>query len=367
MLKDYMGILDLNENDTNIRSLTHNRPLASIPIGGRYRIVDFILSNLVNSGIQNIGIFTKGNSRSLIDHLGAGKPWDLNRKINGLFVFNGSVSGSNDIEMLKDNMDYLYQSRQENVILASTFMLCNIDLDEAARAHEESGRDMTMIYKKVHDGKKKFIDCDVLNIDKQNRVLSVGKNIGIDDENNISMQMFIMKKETLINFISECVKTGYYNSIKDSIYRNAKKLDINAYEYKGYLSCINSIQSFYQSNMDMLDININRELFFNNGLIYTKVKDESPTKYSCDCNVINSLVANGCIIEGNVKNSIISRRVIVHKGAELNNCIIMQNCEIGENARLTNVIMDKDVIVQKDVELKGHPENPLTIGKKAVV
>lgn len=368
MLNNYMSILSLNENDENIKSLTKARPLASIPIAGRYRIIDFTLSNLVNSGIQNIGILTQGKSRSLIDHLGSGKPWDLDRKINGLFIFNfgGVISTLSDIEMLKGNMEYLYRSKQEKVILCSSAMVCNIDFEKAAKFHEHSNKDITIIYKKINDGTNHFLNCDVLNIGESNSVLSVGKNTGIEDNQNISMEMFIMNKSLLINILNNCIKTGYASSLKEWIYKNISKFSANAYEFKGYVEYINSIKTYYKVNMDMLNLDINRELFFKNGLIYTKVKDEAPTKYFNDCSVSNSLIANGSLIQGYVENSIIARRVIILKGAKIKNCIIMQNCIINENADLTNVIIDKNVTIDANTVLKGGNEFPLVIEKRSL-
>lgn len=366
MLNDYAGIISLYENEDDIKSLTKNRPLASIPFGGRYRIIDFILSNMVNSGIKNVAILTKSNSRSLIDHVGSGKPWDLDRKLGGLFVFNFGFESStfNDIEMLKNNIEYLYRTKEENVILSSSYMICNINFEEAVKCHEKSGKDVTIIYKKINDEKKNFINCDVLNINKDNSILSVGKNIGTEGILNISMEMYIMKKSFLLNILNKAIKTGYYKNLKEAINKNISNLNSNAYEFKGYLSCINSTNSYYKANMDMLNLDINKELFFNNGLIYTKIMDEAPTKYCKDSYVTNSLIANGCLIEGSVENSIISRRVVVHKNVSIKNSIILQNCEIKENAKLTNIIVDKNVTIEKDKELKGDEEIPLVIEKK---
>ena len=190
MLKNYIGILMLNEKEDNIKSLTKWRSIASIPIGGRYRIIDFVLSNMVNSGIHNIGIFTNTKSRSLVDHLGSGKPWDLDRKINGLFLFNLTPEKSQfrEIDILNDNMEYLYRSPQEYVIISSSHMLCNIDYNEASKYHEQSGSDMTLLYKKTNDGKKEYLNCDTLCIDEENKVSSIGRNIGDVDKQNISME-----------------------------------------------------------------------------------------------------------------------------------------------------------------------------------
>ncbi len=368
MLTNYMGILNLNENETNIISLTKNRPLASIPIAARYRIIDFALSNMVNSGLKNIGVFTQSKSRSLVDHLGSGKPWDLDRRLNGLFVFNFGIASTslNDAEMIWNNMEYIYRSKEENVIICPSYMIGNIDYIKAVKYHEERNQDITVIYKNIKTGTKEFLNCDVLNIDENNNVLSVGKNTGAYDSLNISMEMFIMKKDLLISLINKCVQTGSYCTIKDAIYKSIKDLSLTAYEFKGYLQCINSISAYYKANMDLLNLKTTKELFFTNGPIYTKIKDEPPTKYSHESRVKNSIIADGCIIEGIVENSIISRAVSVHSGAEIKNCIILQNCEIKENCKLFNVIMDKNVIVQKGTELTGDEEFPLVIEKRAL-
>jgi len=363
-----MGILNLNENETNIISLTKNRPLASIPIAARYRVIDFALSNMVNSGLKNIGIFTQSKSRSLVDHLGSGKPWDLDRRLNGLFVFNFGIASTslNDAEMLWNNMEYLYRSKEKNVILSPSYMIGNIDYTAAVKYHEGAQQDITVIYKNINTGIKNFLNCDVLNIDENNNVLSVGKNIGTYDSLNISMEMFIMKKDLLISLINKCIQTGSYCTIKDAIYKSISDLHVIAYEYKGYLQCINSISSYYKANMGLLNLKTTKELFFSNGPIYTKIKDEPPTKYDHKSKVKNSIIADGCIIEGVVENSIISRGVVVHSGAEIKNCIILQNCEIKESSKLHNVIMDKNVIIDAGKILNGDVEFPLVIEKRAL-
>jgi glucose-1-phosphate adenylyltransferase len=364
-----MAIVSLTENEDQIKSITKNRPLASIPIGGRYRIIDFTLSNLVNCGIRNVGIFTESKSRSLIDHLGSGKPWDLDRKLNGLFIFNYSMGTSylNDIEMLKNNLEYLYRSKEDKVILTCSFMIANLSYLDAAEYHEKSGKDITIIYKKIKDGKFNFKDRNVLSLDSNNNVLGVGKNIGTKDELNASMDMFIMSKKVLIEILNKCIETGYWGSIREWIYKSIEELDVNAFEFDGYLQCVNSINSYYRANMDMLNLDINKELFFKNGLIYTKVKDEAPTKYVNGSSALNTLISNGCIVKGSIKNSVISRRVVVEQNVEIENCIIMQNCIIKSGSRLKNVIIDKNIIIEENTELKGDLEFPLVIEKRTLI
>jgi glucose-1-phosphate adenylyltransferase len=368
MLNNYIGILMLNEQEDNIKSLTKTRTIASIPIGGRYRIIDFVLSNMVNSGIYNIGIFTNTKSRSLVDHLGSGKSWDLDRKINGLFLFNfaSEKSRSRDIDLLSDNMEYINRTKQDYVIISSSYMICNIDYNEAARYHEKSGSDITLLYKRTNNGKKHYIHSSTLYIDDENKVLSVGKNNGAEDKLNISMEMFIMKKTTLIKIINKCIQTGYYDSIKAAIYDSASQLNVNAYEFKGYVSCINSVKNYYKASMEMLNPKVTKELFFNHGLIFTKIKDEAPTKYFDGAKVNNALISNGCILKGSIENSIISRRVKVDEGAEIKNCIIFQNCEIKKGCKLTNVIIDKNTNLSENTVLKGAVEFPVVIEKKVL-
>lgn len=380
MLTNYLGILSLSENEDDIKSLTKSRLIASIPIAGRYRIIDFALSNLVNADVRNVGIFTQSKSRSLIDHIGSGKAWDLDRKIGGLFIFNFGEGNStlSDVEMLKNNMEYLYRSKEDKVILSTSSMVCNIDYNAVAKFHEESGKDITIVYKKISADNKAFKNCNVLNITEDSSVIGVGKNITLDalsakknivsdGTENISMETFIMDKDTFISILNNCIRTGYWSNINDCIYKNIKDLSVNSYEFTGYLAYINSVQSYYNANMDILNLDVNKDLFFSNGLVYTKVMDESPTKYFDKSDVSNSLIANGCLIKGKVKDSVISRRVIVNEGAQITNSIIMQGCEIKKNAKLTNVIIDKNNIIEENVELKGDKKFPLVIEKKALL
>ena len=245
-------------------------------------------------------------------------------------------------------------------------MIGNIDYLDAVKYHENNKQDITVLYKYIKTGTKNFLDCDVLNIDENNEVLSVGNNTGTYNSLNISMEMFIMKKELLILLVNKCIQTGSYATIKDAIYKNIKNLNVKAYEFKGYLQCVNSISSYYKTNMDMLNLKTTKELFFSNGPIYTKIKDEPPTKYSTKSKVKNSIIADGCIIDGTIENSIISRGVVVRSGAEIKNSIILQNCEIRENSKLFNVILDKNVIIYKGNHLKGDVDFPLVIEKRAL-
>ena len=370
---DYMGIINLNEREDNIKGLTGHRPLAAVPIAGRYRMIDFALSNLVNAGVQNISIFTQNKYRSLLDHLGTGKAWDLDRKNDGLFIMNPMYDYYNlgiyrgDIENFKCHMDYLNFSKQNNVIITPSNMICNLDYQEAIKHHNETGADITIIYKKADNCTVDYQYCNTLEMDEYGRVERIDINFGNESECNISMEMYIMKKSLFLDIVNSCVSTGYCDYFREAVYKYLHKLKIFGYGFEGYLACINSTYSYYKTSMQLLDMDISRELFFKNGLIYTKAKDEPPTKYKENARVINSLVANGCTIDGQVENSILFRSVKIKKGAVVKDSIIMQNCSIEEDSEVANSILDKSVRVTKGKQITGYADNPEVIKKKAVI
>ena len=368
MIKDYMAIFNLGENENDIRSLTTNRPIASIPFASRYRVIDFMLSNIVNSGIKNVGIFTQSNSRSLVDHVGTGKPWDLNRKNDGLFLFNHGLNDlvNHDSKLLKNNMEYIYRSKNDSVILTSSYMICNLDVGALVDAHEQAGCDITMVYKHSDRADLDFQNCYTLIIDPETkRVRGAGKNIGFMKSADVCMEVFVMKRELFVDFLYKTASNSSRGGIYNVIFSEIGNYSVYAYEYEGYLACINSINSYYRANMDMLDYKNRKELFMaGNRPVYTKIKDEHPTLYVDGCHVYNSLVADGCIIKGTVKNSLIARYVSIEENVVLDNCIILQNCKIKAGSKLANVIIDKNAKIEANTELKGSSQYPLVVEKR---
>ncbi|SHK44874.1 glucose-1-phosphate adenylyltransferase subunit GlgD [Tepidibacter formicigenes] len=368
-MQDIMGIINLSEKEDAIKEITYNRPIATIPIAGRYRVIDFVLSNMVNAGIQNVSIFTQGKCRSLMQHLETGKEWDLNRKIDGLFVFNPVINSSDtilskgDIKNFKDQMDYIKQSKQNYVLLSRSYMICNVDYIDAFKYYKESNADITILYKKVDTNNEKFLNCDTLNLNENGNVISIGKNVGNKDSYNISMEMYIMKKNLLLEMIENSISIGDNAYLKEAIHNNISNLNVNAYRFNGYLACINSIENYYKSSIELLDVDISEELFYKNGYIYTRVRDEAPTKYSNSSHVVNSFIANGCIIEGTVENSIIARGVKVKKGAIVKDSVIMQKCVVEEDTILKHVVLDKNVNISKNKVLCGDMKKPLVVKK----
>ncbi|TZE81015.1 glucose-1-phosphate adenylyltransferase subunit GlgD [Calorimonas adulescens] len=243
-------------------------------------------------------------------------------------------------------------------------MICNIDFREAMEYHTDSGNDITVIYKRVDDADGHYLLAETLGIDRHGRVVSVGRNIGDSKDASICMEMYIMKRDLLIDIIRGCITTGKFRKVKNAIYNSLEEYRVGAFEYKGYLRCINSLESYYKTSMELLDHNIYRLLFLSNRPIFTKTGDEAPARYLKGSSVKNSIIGNGSLIEGSVENSIIFRKVHVGKGAAIKNSIILQGSIIGEGSKLTNIITDKYTEIAPDKELKGDEEIPLVVEKR---
>ena len=371
-MKDMMGIVMADNTQLNLNDLTEMRAVSAIPFGGRYRLIDFILSNMVNSGIINVGVATNINYSSLMDHLGSGAPWDLNRKIYGLFMLppyvrgRGSVRAGN-IDQLYGILTFLRRSRQQYVLLASGRVVCNMTFDGALQTHIEKDADITVIY---HD--KKNADAQ-LSRGAVYEVAEDGRITGIEVEPHFprstyeSMDMYIIDRVKLIEMIDEAYARGNHDFIRDILLEKLENSRIYGYEYKGFVGKIDSVDSYYENSMKMLDDDIRKELFHSENRIYTKVKDQVPTQYGADAEVEDSLIADGCVIEGKVSNSIISRGVHIAKGAVVKNSIIMQNSVVEENCEIENVIIDKECTLRADKKLIGHPEHPVILPKRTLL
>lgn len=372
MRNECLGIINLNKKgDPAINKLNYGRPIASTPIAGRYRIIDFALSNMINSGITKVGIFAKEKYRSLTDHIGSGKDWDLSRKKGGLSIFspentkyrNTYSHREGDIYTILANLDYIEKSEEEYILIAPSYMLCNLNYYQALEYHKKSHNDITIIYKNVNNANKDFAGNLTLNLDSNNRVINVGNNLGKFPRANICMETYIMKREDFVECIYNIVNKGNYCYLEEFIIEEAENMKIGAYEYTGYLKCVNSVESYFEMSKDLLNLEVADELLYSERKIFTKEKNESPTIYTDSAKVENSFIASGCLIEGTVKDSIIFRKVNVEKGTVIENSIVMQNCVIKSNAKLYNAILDKNTSVSNGKELRGDEKYPLVVEK----
>lgn len=376
MKNDMLGIIFSENPEASMGELTSINSLAAVPVGGRYRIIDFILSNMVNSGIIRVGVTTPLNYQSLREHLGTGKAWDMSRKNDGLYVLQSSDTSDyisdvrGGVDTLKGIMHFLKKSKQEYVLVSDCNTICNIDFDKVLESHIKNENDFTLVYTKV----KTLSDKDVkrhilLNVNDDDRVTDIHVYPSKLNTNNSYMHMFITSREKLIDLVEYASTHGKHSISKDILLPAISRMNVGAYEFKGYEKKIDSIQSYHCFNLDLLKKEVRDELFglVSNRPIYTKIKDTVPTKYAKTAEVENSFIADGCKVEGTVKNSILFRGVNVAKGSTVENCILMQNSEIMENCLVENVIFDMGVVLRSGKKLVGQDTYPMVIEKEIVV
>ncbi|MBD1383564.1 GlgC family sugar phosphate nucleotidyltransferase [Metabacillus arenae] len=330
-----LGIIDATTYKQEIRDLIINRSMAAIPFAGRYRLIDFTLSNMVNSGVESVAIFPKYQYRSLMDHLGSGKEWDLNRKRDGLFFFpsphlHDEYDEFGSFRQFSDHLDYFLRSSQEYAVITNSYTVSNIQFEEVLKYHIQ-------------------MNCDITEVISERK----------------SLQTYIMSRKLLMELIGGYQQSGS-KTLQETITNENNSLTICHYEHKGYVSVIDSVESYFKHSLEILQPDIWKQLFLKGHPIYTKVKDEPPTKYLKSSSVKNSIVANGSVIEGHVENSVIFRGVRIGKGTVIKNSIIMQKSQIGEDCVLENVILDKDVKVGDGIELKGTPTQPNVLIKGTI-
>lgn len=357
-------------HDESVSELTKVRTMGSILFGGRYRLIDFPLSNMANSGIPEVGVITKSNYQSLLDHIGSGREWDLSTKNGGLhllppFSHNNSGLYRGRIEALEGVLPFVQNSDAEYVVMADCDVATTIDFKSVISEHVKNNADITVVYAK-HNFTGEGIGSrasTILEVNDSKRVTSVMVKPDILGEANRSLNMFVIDRKRLEKIVNRFSAEGYASFDKQVLQQNKANYKIYGYEHKGYYVKIEDMMSYYNANMDLLDIENKRRLFKNTSPIYTKVKDSGPAMYKSGSSVKNSLVADGCVIEGTVENSVLFRGVHVAKNAVVRNCILMQNTVIDEGAELYAVITDKRVTVGKDKLLTASKKNTLFIKK----
>ena len=366
MRKDLLGILFPNMGDGFVREMTEIRCIGSVPFGARYRLIDFALSAMVNAGITKVGVTTRQNYRSLMDHLGSGKPWDLSRKKGGIYFFppyTNSVGSSNSTRIgeLASLLPFLEKSVEEYAVLSDCDFAGNIDLEAMAESHIKNGAQVTVAYtsgKKPRAGGERM----VLKVDGGGRVTE----ILIDPEEEVcdyAINVVIMNRELLIKIVKDAISRNYSSLGRDILQRNLGNLKIYGWKFDGYIRVMDSMKNYLAFNLELTDREKRAALFDKSRPIFTKVADECPAKYGLDCKVKNSLIADGCIIDGEVENCVLFRGVTVEKGARLKNCVVMQGSHIGENAELSYVVTDKDVVISPTRLLAGFESYPAFIEK----
>lgn len=377
-MKNVMGIIYTNKDDLSLRELTNQRSVAALPLAGRYRVVDFILSSMVNSGVRNVGVIMQRNYRSLMDHLGSGKEWDLHTRNNGLFLLPPFVTQENGgeylgvLDALRANFDYLRRSKQRLALLTNSNMVFNMNFEPMIRQHEQTDADITLLYTKVRrdmelSSASKHTHA-FLNVGKDGRISDMEVNPNAANYDTMYMNVLLIKRTLLMHLVDGAAAHGEHDINRELIQPAIKSgsLKVYGYEFEGYYRRIETIKSYFRCNMDLLDYNVRQELF-KKSPVFTKTRDDVPAVYREGNNVKNSLVADGCVIEGNVENCVLFRGVHIGRNASVKNAIIMQDSEIEDSVELENVILDKNVTVRAHGRLIGQVQYPIVIGKNVTL
>ncbi len=364
-----LGIVFSNIHDANLPELVRLRTLGSIPFGGRYRLIDFALSNMVNSGITKVGVITKRNYQSLMDHVGSGKDWDLARKDGGLIILPPFGDRDSDtlynsrLEALKSITGFLRHADEDYVVMTDCDNVCRINYNDVIEFHRINKADITLVYRK---NKLEEDHAVTLNINTENRVTALKYENKTDSENNVFANIYVIKRSLLQNLIMDSLSYNYRHFTTDLLSAYVNSMRIMAYEHKGYFAAITSMQSYYEKNLGLLDEK-NRHELFGDRSVFTKIRDSVPTKYGACSVVKNSLIADGCVIEGTVENSVLFRGVKVASGSVVKNCILMQNTVLGEHVTMNCMITDKDVVVRDRRVLSGSENHPFYIPKGSMI
>lgn len=365
------GLVFANANDNLLKRLTEKRSMASVPFGGRYRLIDFCLSNLVNAGITNVGIMTTGNYRSLMDHVGSGIYWDLDRKNGGLHILAPYMS--NDVKRFKGTIDaldaasdYIKRCESDYIVMCAADILANVDISAVIDSHIKTEADVTVVY---HNGilPPNREDAMILSLDKDNKVETINFDAQPGAELKYCFGITVISRKLLSKLVADAVDEELKSFNRDVLAKKVGELKIVGYEHKEFVTLMNGTDTYYKANMALLDREVRKQLFNSKHPIYTKTRDEMPTRYGIEADVKNCFIGDGCVIDGTVKNSILFRGVKIEKGAVVENCILMQETKVCKGAQIDNVIADKNAVIGEDMVLKATPENHFFARKNEII
>ena len=367
-----MGIIFAN--DALLGDLTRKRTMASLPFGGRYRQVDFHLSNMAHAGIRHIGIISRHSYQSLMNHIGSGEEWGLELGEGGLefltpYAMSTTASYRGKLENLYFAMDFLeYGPDDELVVMADSAVLSNMDLTKVLNAHVESGRDITIVTKAGIANGHKQLDLAV-KVDNKGEITDMAVDYVASEDYLASMDIFVLSKKWLIEQVKEHVAHNLFHMDRDLVLGlwQKKAVTLNVYQFDGIALFNESVEEYFRHSLALINKEVRHDLFGANHPVFTKVRDRVPSYYGEGCEIENCIVADGCILEGEAEDSVLFRNVTICKDAEIENCVIMNDTVVGEGSELKYVILDKDVTVRPGSKLIGTPKNPIIIKRGDIV
>ncbi|MDR1687251.1 MAG: glucose-1-phosphate adenylyltransferase subunit GlgD [Clostridiales bacterium] len=367
-----VGIILAGGNNDRLGNLTMFRATSAMPVGSCYRAIDFPLSNMSNSGINKVAVITQYNSRSLHDHLSSAKWWDLGRKQGGLFIFTPYLTSDNSFwfrgtaDSMYQNISFLKRSNEQYVVITSGHTVYKMDYDDVIDAHIKKGADITIVSRKRMEDED-LKSYGVMSDDEDGRITDFEEKPLEPQYDTLSLGIYVIARSLLIHLLESVVPEGRYDFVRDVLQRYRKKLKMYSYNFDGYCKAVNSIQSYFELNMDFLNREIRENLTKKEPYIETKPKDEPPVKFNYGSVFKDSLVGNGSILNGVVEHSVLFRKVVTGENSVILNSIIMEGCYIGDNCRVENAILDKEVILSDGKQLIGERFNPVIVGKREVV
>ncbi|BDZ76161.1 glucose-1-phosphate adenylyltransferase subunit GlgD [Claveliimonas bilis] len=357
------GIVNFSGNHIWVEGLQPYRPVGAFSFLGRYRVIDFPISNMSNSGIDQIQVYIRRKPRSLTEHLGTGRHYNINSKRGRLHILFSETGldhdiYNNDIAAFQENMECIEQVHCPYVVIAPSYMIYAQDFSTLLQTHIDSGADITLLYHSTDDAKEKFLNCNTVNLNKQKGVLSLEMNRGTAKNRHIFMDTYIMKKELFIELINKAHKTSSMYSLADIVNASCEELDVRGVSHRGYFAAITDFKSYYDANISLIDFKTALSLFDDQWPIYTRTNDSCPTQYFEGADVKNSVVSNGCLIEGTIENSIIGRGCVIKKGAVVKNSVILPDVLVGEGAHIENIVADKHAQITHVKEIIADPASP---------
>lgn len=357
------GIVNFSGKHIWVDGMQSYRPIGAFSFLGRYRVVDFPISNMTNSGIDHIQVYIRRKPRSLTEHLGTGRHYNINSKrgkLHILFSENGLDNDiyNNDIAAFIENMQCIERVNYPYVVIAPSYMIYSVDYDALLRTHIDSGADITLLYHAVDNAKEHHLNCNTLELNRQKGVSSIGQNRGNAKNRNIFMDTYILKKDLFIELVTKAHRLSSAFSFADIVNNECGELDIRGVAHRGYFASITDFKSYYDANISLIDFKAGMNLFDDNWPIYTRTNDSCPTQYFETADVKNSVVSNGCVIEGSVENSVIGRGCVIQPGAVVRNSVLLPGTLIGQNVHVDGYVVDKNAQLIHTKEIVAKPDHP---------
>lgn len=357
------GIVNSSSKNIRVEGLEDHRPIGAFSFLGRYRVIDFPISNLSNSDIDRIQIYVQEKPRTLVSHIGTGRHYNINSKSGRLQILFSDTAKRNDIyntdiAAYYENLECIEAMHHEYVVITPDYMVYSADFSTLIEQHIDSGADITLLYHSVDNAKEAYLNCNILNLNKQRGVLSIEPNHGNAKNRNIFMDTYIMKKDLLVDLIKKARATSSAFTLTDIINELHNDLDVRGISHRGFFASITDFQSYYDANMDLINIKTAQTLFDSEWPIYTRTNDSCPTHYYDTAEIRNSVVSNGCQVEGTIENSILGRGCIIHKGAVIKNSVVLAGAEIGEGVHVENQVVDKLAKILHVKEVVSDPTLP---------